>query len=74
MSYENIELPAANFTGDRTNSNFYCFNGGIMLAKQRGSPYSLVASYPADRYLGDVVYTQFDGVYYWTMENRQMGL
>jgi len=73
MAYENIELPAANMTGDRTNSNFYCFNGGIMLAKQRGSPYSLVASYPTDRYLGDVVCTQFDGVYYWTMEKQTDG-
>jgi hypothetical protein len=73
MAYENIELPASNMTGDRTNSYFYCFNNGIMLVKQRGSPYSLIASFPTDRYLGDVVCTQFDGTHFWTMEKQLDG-
>ncbi|MCK5017457.1 MAG: Ig-like domain-containing protein [Candidatus Peribacteraceae bacterium] len=73
MAYENIELPSKNLTGDRTNSNFYYFNNGVMYAKQRGSPHSLVASYPTDRYIGEVVCVQFDGVFYWTMEKQTDG-
>lgn len=74
MAYENIDLPASNFTGDRTNSNFYCFSGGLMRAKQRGSPYDLVASYPTDSFIGDVECVQFDGVYYWTLERQSSGV
>ena len=73
MAYENVEFPASNMTGDRTNTNLYCFNNGVLLVKQRSSPYNLVALYPTDRYLGDVVCTQFDGVYYWTMESQVSG-
>lgn len=72
MAYENVEMPAPNMTGDRTNSNFYCFYNGVLYSKQRGSPYSLINVYPVDTYVGTVVCTQFDGVYYWSME-RQTG-
>jgi len=74
MSYENIQLTAPNMTGDRTNTNFYCFSGGVVYVKQRGAPYSLVTMYPLDRYIGTVACTQFDGVYYWTLEKQTNGI
>jgi len=73
MAYENIDVPAPNMTGDRTNSNFYCFNNGVLLVKQRGSPYSLVNTYPTDSYLGTVTCSQFDGVFYWTLVKQVNG-
>ena len=74
MSEENIQLPSPNFTGDRDNTNFYCFSNGFMLVKQRGSPYALQATYPVNTYVGDVVCTQFDGYYYWSLERQTSGV
>lgn len=73
MAEENIQLPVSNMTGDRTNTNLYCFSGGVMLAKKRGSPYSLQDTYPVDTYVGDVECTQFDGYYYWSLEKQTNG-
>lgn len=74
MSGENVSFPAGNFSGDRTNTNFYSFSNGIMLAKQRTAPYSLVSSYPVNTYVsGSVDCVQFDGYYYWSLEDQTSG-
>lgn len=75
MAEENIQLPKPNMTGDRDNTNFYCFSGGVMIAKKRGSPYNLVATYPVDTYVSDnVPCVQFDGYYYWSLEPQTNGV
>ena len=74
MSGENIQLPKPNLTGDRDNTNFYCFSNGVMLVKKRGSPYNLVSTYPVDTYVSNnVLCTQFDGYYYWSLEPQTSG-
>lgn len=75
MAEENVEFPKPNMTGDRGNTNLYCFSGGAMLAKERGSPFDLVATYPVDTYISDSVScVQFDGYYYWSMEPQTNGV
>lgn len=69
----NINIPVSHFTGDRTNTNFYYFSGGVMVARKRSSPYNVISTYPVDTYVGEVACAQFDGVYYWTLERSSSG-
>jgi hypothetical protein len=69
----NINIPVGHMTGDRDNTNFYYFFGGVMKVSKRGSPYNVVATYPVNTYVGTVSCIQFDGYYYWSLEKQTNG-
>lgn len=80
MAYENVNISSPNMTGDRDNGYFYSFHtdAGIMSMYQHhkaapGDPIN--STYPLDEdIVNDVVCTQFDGYYYWTMERQTNGI
>ena len=69
MSYENIQLPKANFV--IIGSYFYTFDETKNALVRKVDDGSTAFEYPTDTVIGTVVINlQFDGYYFWTMQEH----
>jgi hypothetical protein len=68
MAYENIQIQHGNFTIDRSGSAFYTMNhsAGTMIKKSANG--TVIQTYTLATIIKEVLSLQFDGYYYWSLE------
>lgn len=75
MTYENIRTEHGNVCTDSDNAYGYTFNHELQTVQQKNlSTGSIVKSWPADSLFSEVVCLEFDGYYWWTLEQSYAGI